>query len=87
MQFHQNRIGNGLNQNIKNLNLNDEVITAVKDGNFHIYPVKTIDEGSEILTGVPAGRKDSEGNFPLGTINYLISKKLEKFADQAKKYN
>lgn len=71
-------------QNIKNLNLSDEVIKAVKDGNFHVYPVKTIDEGIEILTGVPAGKKNKDGNYPAGTVNYLVNEKLKKYSEAGK---
>ena len=67
-------------QNVRNLHLSDEIIDAVKKGKFHIYAVKTIDEGIEILTGVPAGKKDKNGKFPLGTINYLAQEKLRKYA-------
>lgn len=67
-------------QNVKNLNLSDEVVQAVKDGKFHIYAINTIDEGIELLTGVPAGKKDKDGNFPAGTINYLAYEKLKKYA-------
>ena len=67
-------------QNVMNLNLSDEVITAVKEKKFHIYAITTIEEGIEILTGVPAGKKDSSGNFPAGSINYLAFEKLKKFA-------
>jgi len=63
--------------NVKHLMLKDEVIDAVKNGKFHVWAVQTIDEGIEILTGVPAGEKDSKGNYPAGTVNYMISKKLE----------
>lgn len=68
-------------QNQKNLNLSNEVVDAVKNGLFHIYTISTIDEGIELLTGVPAGKKDSNGNFPAGTINYLAYEKLKKYAD------
>ncbi|MCI8444740.1 MAG: AAA family ATPase [Clostridia bacterium] len=67
-------------QNVNNLQLSDEVIQAVKDKKFHIYSVSTIEEGIEILTGVPAGKKDKDGNFPAGTINYLVYEKLKKYA-------
>ena len=67
-------------QNIINLNLSDEVIEAVKKGNFHIYPIKTVDEGIEILTGVKAGEKQSDGAYPPGTVNYLVYEKLRKYA-------
>ncbi len=67
-------------QNVRNLHLSDEIIESVKKCKFHIYAISTIDEGIEILTGVPAGKKDKNGNFPLGTINYLVHEKLKKFA-------
>lgn len=66
-------------ENVINLNLNDKVIKAVKDGMFHIYAVSTIDEGIEVLTGVPAGDKDIPG-----TVNYLVYQKLKKFAKASK---
>ena len=62
-------------QNIQNLNLDDEVVKAVKNGKFHIYAVSTIDEGIEILTGVPAGRKDIPG-----TVNAMVYNTLQKYA-------
>ncbi len=68
-------------QNVHNLNLSDEVIDAVKKGNFHIYAISTIEEGIELLTGVPAGKRDSNGRFPAGTINYLAYEKLKKYAE------
>ena len=67
-------------QNINNLQVSDDVVDAVKNKKFHIYAVSTIEEGIEVLTGVPAGRKDKDGNFPAGTINYLAYEKLKKFA-------
>ncbi|EOC99546.1 Lon protease family protein [Caldisalinibacter kiritimatiensis] len=74
-------------QNMNNLMLNDEVIEAVKEGKFSIYVVKTIDEGIEILTGMPAGIKDRYGNYPKGTINNLVQKKLNSFARIYKDFN
>ena len=68
-------------QNVKNLNLSDEVIEAVKNGEFNIYAISNIEEGIEILTGVPAGKKDANGNFPAGTVNYLAYEKLKKYAE------
>ena len=67
-------------QNIDNLQLSDEIINAVKNKKFHIYAVSTIEEGIEVLTGVPAGKKDKEGHFPAGTINRLVYEKLKKYA-------
>ena len=67
-------------QNVDNLQLSDEIIDAVKNKLFHIYSVSTIEEGIEVLTGVPAGKKDKNGHFPAGTINYLVYEKLKKYA-------
>ena len=72
-------------QNINNLQLSDEVVDAVKNKEFHIYAVSTIEEGIEVLTGVPAGKKDKEGNFPAGTINKLVYEKLKKYAKVCEK--
>ncbi|MBN2244825.1 MAG: AAA family ATPase [Candidatus Aminicenantes bacterium] len=72
--------------NIKNLMLKKEVITAVKAGKFHIYPIKTIDEGIEILTGIEAGVRNSEGAFEEGTVNYLVDKELERLAKSWKTF-
>ena len=71
-------------QNVKNLHLPDEIINAVKEGKFHIYAVSTIDEGIELLTGVPAGKKNANGKFPAGTINYLVYEKLKKYYENGK---
>lgn len=72
-------------QNVRNLHLSDEIIEKVKEGKFHIYAISTIEEGIEILTGVPAGKKDKNGNFPAGTINYLAYEKLKKYAKNSEK--
>ncbi len=71
-------------QNIDNLSLSDEIIDAVKDGKFHIYAVSSIEEGIEVLTGVPAGKKDKNGNFSSGTVNALVYEKLKKYAHVSK---
>lgn len=67
-------------QNVDNLQLSDEIVDAVKNGLFHIYAISTIEEGIEVLTGVPAGKKDKNGHFPAGTVNYLVYEKLKKYA-------
>lgn len=72
-------------QNVRNLHLSDEIIDAVKAGKFHIYAINSIEEGIEILTGVPAGKKDKNGVFPAGTINYLVYEKLKKYAKNSEK--
>lgn len=67
-------------QNIKNLVLDDEVVDAVKEGKFHIYPIKSIDEGIEILTGIKSGEKQEDGTYPEGTVNHKVYEKLKRFA-------
>ena len=74
-------------QNVRNLHLKDEVIESVKKGEFHIYAVSTIEEGLEILTGVPAGEKDKNGKFPAGTIYHLAYEKLKKFSVNSRMLN
>lgn len=68
-------------QNIKDLTLSDEVVEAVEQGQFHIYPVQTIDEGIEILTGVAAGKPDENGNYPADTIHHRVQQKLYSYTE------
>ena len=71
-------------QNIKNLMLREDVVDAVKDGTFRIYEVRSIDEGIEILTGVPAGVRNEDGAYPDGTVNHLVDKRLQDLARSLK---
>ncbi|MBX3052904.1 MAG: AAA family ATPase [Caldilineaceae bacterium] len=68
--------------NVRHLMLRREVVAAVEAGQFHIYPVSTIDEGMELLTGLAAGVADSAGVFPPGTINRLVQDRLRDFAQR-----
>ncbi|MDF2892298.1 MAG: putative ATP-dependent protease [Clostridia bacterium] len=67
-------------QNVVNLMLNDEVVEAVRQGNFHIYAIKDVEEGIELLTDMPAGCKNEKGEYPEESIFYKVQKKLEKYA-------
>ena len=62
--------------NVRNLTLNAEVIEAVETGEFHIYAISTIDEGIEVLTGVEAGDLNGDGDYPEGTVHYLVEQRL-----------
>ena len=73
-------------QNVKNLMLRDDVVEAIREGKFHVYAVKTIDEGLEILTGTTAGEAGASGAFPEGTINYLIAKRLAELNESMRGY-
>lgn len=73
--------------NVKNLMLSDEVVDAVKEGKFSIYPVETIDEAIEVLTGTKAGERGKGGNFPKGTFNRKVEDRLREMAEQLKGKN
>jgi predicted ATP-dependent protease len=71
--------------NVRNLMLRPDVVEAVKAGKFRIYAVGTIDEGVEVLTGVAAGARNSDGTYPEGSVNHRVQKKLQQFTEQQKK--
>lgn len=73
-------------KNVKNLMLREDIVQAVKDGKFHIYPVSTIDQGMEILTGLEAGQLREDGTYPEGTINYLVDKNLREMAEKLRQF-
>lgn len=62
--------------NVGHLMLREEVVSAVRDGRFHIYPITTIDEGIEVLTGMPAGDRGPDGRYPADTVNGRIEARL-----------
>jgi len=71
--------------NTQHLMLRPDVVEAVDKGRFHVFAVERIDDGIEILTGVAAGTRDADGNFPEGSINYLVEKKLVAWAELRRK--
>jgi len=72
--------------NVRHLMLKPEVVDAVRDGKFHVWPITNVDEGIELLTGVPAGEVKPDGKYPEGTVHYLVDKRLRELADAAKEY-
>jgi predicted ATP-dependent protease len=66
--------------NEQNLMLKEEVLEAVRDGKFHVWTTKTIDEGIEILTGVRAGSRKEDGTFEEGTVGERVDKRLKELA-------
>ncbi|HRK20035.1 MAG TPA: ATP-binding protein [Hyphomicrobiaceae bacterium] len=72
--------------NVQHLMLRQDVVDAVRDGRFSIYAVRTIDQGIELLTGLPAGERDASGTYPPGTINARVEDRLRRFAENAKKF-
>ncbi len=67
-------------QNVSHLMLRKDVVAAVAEGKFHIFPIKTIDGGIEILTGVKAGKRKKDGNFEADTVNNLVDNELQRLA-------
>jgi lon-related putative ATP-dependent protease len=68
--------------NVRHLMLRQEVVEAVRAGTFKIYAVETIDQGIEILTGLPAGERDASGKFPESSVNYKVEAKLTELAEK-----
>jgi len=65
--------------NVCNLMLREDVVEAVENGEFHIYAIDTVDDGIELLTGIPAGTPDKRGRFAKGTVNYAVQQALEGY--------
>jgi len=72
--------------NVQNLMLKEELLEAAKEGKFTIYPVSSIDEGIEVLTGVPGGERQKDGSYKKGTVNYLVDKRLREMAETSREY-
>jgi lon-related putative ATP-dependent protease len=73
-------------QNVSNLMVKEDVVEAVRRGNFHVWAVRTVDEGLEVLTGMAAGEPSAEGTFPEGTVNQRVSVRLTELADRLRRY-
>jgi predicted ATP-dependent protease len=73
-------------QNVRNLMLNDDVTNDIREGRFHLWAVRTIDEGLEVVTGIPGGEADAAGAFPEGTINHMVSRRLGELADRLRRF-
>jgi predicted ATP-dependent protease len=71
--------------NKKNLMLKKDVLDAVKQNEFHIYQVATVEEGIEILTGVPAGKPNKKGKYPEGSVYGAVQKKLKQYFERSYK--
>lgn len=73
-------------QNVDDLMLRKDVVEAIEQNKFHIYSVKSVDTGIEILTGVKAGEKGKDDQYPAGTVNNLVNQKLINLAENWKKF-
>lgn len=73
--------------NVRNLMLKEEVVEAIKAGNFHIYPVSTIDEGMEVLTGLKAGKRQQDGHYEPDSINSKVQNRLSTLAERLRDFS
>ena len=72
--------------NVVNLMLREDVLEAVENGQFHIYAIDNVDDGIELLTGIPAGTPDKRGRYSKGTVNYLVQQSLDEYYADYVKY-
>jgi lon-related putative ATP-dependent protease len=72
--------------NVGDLMLRDDVVEAIAAGRFRVWAVETIDEGIEVLTGLPAGTRGPDGRFPEGTINHRVEARLLNFASRRRQF-
>ncbi|RIK43077.1 MAG: ATP-dependent protease [Chloroflexi bacterium] len=73
--------------NVKHLMLRQDVVDAAAAGRFHIYPIRTIDEGIELLTGIPAGERGRTGKYPKGSINERVDARLQELAQKRAEFD
>jgi len=73
--------------NVQHLMLRQDVVEAVESGQFHVYPVRTVDQAIELLTGVPAGERDEEGNFPEASVNQRVEARLIELAEKQRAFS
>lgn len=73
-------------KNVRNLMLEQEVVDAVKEGKFHIHAIDTIEQGIELLTGMPAGKRRRDGTYPKDTVFGKVDEQLRKMAEMAREF-
>ncbi len=66
--------------NVKHLMLRQDVVEAARADRFHVYPVDSIDQGMEILSGLPAGELNEAGDYPEGSVNFLVTQRLKELS-------
>jgi predicted ATP-dependent protease len=72
--------------NVRHLMLRADVVQAAEQGLFHVWPVASVDEALELLTGVPAGEKDASGKWPEGSVNRRVDERLAALAEKARSF-
>jgi lon-related putative ATP-dependent protease len=74
-------------KNVRNLMLDQEVVDAVAEGKFHIWPVATVEEGLGILTGMDAGTLQEDGSYPEGTVYRKVDDRLKVISEIVRKFS
>lgn len=72
--------------NVGNLMLRPDVVEAAQNGRFHIYPVRTVDEALELMTGIPAHPRAADGTFPAGGVHARVDERLRALAEALKSF-
>ena len=72
--------------NVKHLMLRRDVVEACRAGRFAVYPVRHVDDGIELLTGLPAGEKGADGSYPEGSVNARVQARLDAFAERRRAF-
>jgi predicted ATP-dependent protease len=72
--------------NVENLMLRQDVVETAEAGQFHIYPMQTVDQAMELLTGIPAGARDAEGDWPEDSINQRVEARLIELAERQRDF-
>jgi predicted ATP-dependent protease len=68
--------------NLPHLVLREDVARAIAEGRFHLYAVESVPQGIEILTGLPAGERDSSGRFPASSVFGRVERRLIEIAER-----
>jgi len=74
-------------KNMRNLMLKQEVVESVREGKFHVWPINTIEEGVEILTGMEAGTLQPDGTYPDGALFRKVDERLMEISEIVKKFS
>jgi lon-related putative ATP-dependent protease len=72
--------------NVPHLMLDEAVAEAVRAGMFHVWAIRTIEEGLELLTGRPAGERGDDGQYPAGSVHRLVADRLRHYAEQLRSF-
>ena len=67
--------------------LKQDVVNAIASNKFHVYPIETIDEGIELLTGQSTSKRNDDGVYPEGTFNRLVSDRLAEMAERRRSFD